>query len=409
MTFPSPGMEIDKGVETKAALAALGMPGGPLDGLLVGRVHLPAARCSHGIGGPTPVAVRADGVFDLMPHGATVSDLLDRADLVELLRRPDLRRVAGLAELMANSWHTVHDADQPRILAPFDLQVIRACGVTFAESLIERVIEEGAHGNATLARELRERLVAAIGTDLERVTPGSPDAVALKAQLMASGLWSQYLEVGIGPDAEIFTKTPVLASVGHGDRVGVRRDSKWNNPEPEVVLAMDQGGRIVGATLGNDINLRDFEGRSALLLPEAKDSNGSCAIGPFIRVFESDFTLERLMTTDVEVEVRGTDGFVTRGSNRLSRISRDPRDLVAQAMGQTHQYPDGLALFLGTMFVPTADRDGTGTGFTHHRGDVVRISSPLLGMLVNEVAPTDELEPWTMGIRAFWKNVAARV
>jgi fumarylacetoacetate (FAA) hydrolase family protein len=309
---------------------------------------------------------------------------------------------------MAASWHGVRGPDRPSVLAPFDLQVVRACGVTFAESLIERVIEEGARGDAGRAVALRERLVTAIGTDLGRIRPGSPEAASLKAELIASGSLSQYLEVGIGPDAEIFTKTPVLASVGHGDRVGVRRDSKWNNPEPEVVLAIDSTGRIVGATLGNDVNLRDFEGRSALLLPEAKDNNGSCSIGPFIRVFDGDFTLDRLMTADVDVEVRGTDGFVTRGSNRLSRISRDPRALAAQAMGRTHQYPDGLALFLGTMFIPTADRGPVGGGFTHHPGDIVAISSPMLGMLVNEVGLTDELTPWTMGIRAFWKNMAAR-
>ena len=214
--------------------------------------------------------------------------------------------------------------------------------------------------------------------------------------------------MGIGPDAEIFTKTPVLGSVGHGDRVGIRRESAWNNPEPEVVLAVAADGTIRGAALGNDVNLRDFEGRSALLLPEAKDNNASCAIGPFIRLFDEDFSLDHLMATDVTVEVRGLDGFRTGGANRLSRISRDPRALVAQALGRTHQYPDGLALFLGTMFVPTADRDEPGRGFTHHEGDVVRISNPLLGALENQVGWCDEVPPWTMGIRAFWANVAAR-
>jgi fumarylacetoacetate (FAA) hydrolase family protein len=280
--------------------------------------------------------------------------------------------------------------------------------VTFAESLIERVIEEGARGDATRARELRGRLVDAIGSELGRIVPGSEGAMALKRELIASGLWSQYLEVGIGPDAEIFTKAPVLAPVGHGERIGVRRESAWNNPEPEVVLAVTPDGRIVGATLGNDVNLRDFEGRSALLLGEAKDNNGSCAIGPAIRLFDGPFTLDALMATDVELEVRGRDGFVTGGRNRLGRISRDPRALVRQALGETHQYPDGLALFLGTMFVPTADRDAAGGGFTHREGDLVTIANPYLGVLRNEVGWCDDLPPWTIGIRAFHANLSAR-
>ncbi len=393
---------------TATDLAAWSAPDGPLSGLLVGRIHLPAERCPAGIGGPTPVALRADGAYDLLPHGPTVADLLERPDLADLLRRPDLRRVAGLDELLDGSPADARRPDRPALLSPFDLQCIRACGVTFAESLIERVIEEGARGDAARARELRERLVAAIGTELGRIVPGSDGAMALKAELIASGLWSQYLEVGIGPDAEIFTKAPVLAPVGHGERIGVRRESAWNNPEPEVVLAVASDGRIVGATLGNDVNLRDFEGRSALLLGEAKDNNASAAIGPAIRVFDGEFTLDRLMTTDVDLEVRGREGFLTGGRNRLGKISRDPRALVRQAVGETHQYPDGLALYLGTMFVPTADRETPGGGFTHHEGDIVRISNPLLGVLENEVGWCDAVPPWTMGIRAFVGNLAQR-
>ncbi len=401
-------MAVDGSASLTAELGAWAVPGGPLDGLLIGRIQLPSERCPQGVGGPTPVAIRRDGAFDLLPHGPTVSDLLERDDLPRLIRRPDLRRVAELPELLEGSWHATRRPDGPALLAPFDLQVVRACGVTFAESLIERVIEEAARGDAARSLELRRTLADAIGADLGQVVPGSDAAATLKRELIAAGIWSQYLEVGIGPDAEIFTKAPVLASVGYGERIGVRRDSVWNNPEPEVVLAVDARGGIVGATLGNDVNLRDFEGRSALLLPEAKDNNASSAIGPFIRLFEPGFGLDDLMATDVELEVRGADGFVTGGHNRLSRISRDPRALVAQAMGRTHQYPDGLALFLGTMFVPTADRGEPGTGFTHHVGDLVRISNPMLGALVNEVGYTDTLPPWTTGIRALWANVTAR-
>jgi fumarylacetoacetate (FAA) hydrolase family protein len=389
-------------------LAAWSVAGGPLDGLLVGRIHLPPDRCPFGAGGPTPVAIRRDGVHDLLPFGPTMADLLDRSDLPALVRRPDLRPVATLEEVLDGSEADARRPERPALLAPFDLQVVRACGVTFAESLLERVIEEAARGDAARARELRGRLTAVIGADLGAIVPGSPAAAALKAELIGAGLWSQYLEVGIGPDAEIFTKAPVLASVGHGERVGVRRDSAWNNPEPEVVLAVDARGRIVGATLGNDVNLRDIEGRSALLLPQAKDNNASSAIGPVIRLFEPGFGLDDLMATDVALEVTGADGFRVSGANRLSRISRDPRALVAQAMGAHHQYPDGLALFLGTMFVPTADRDAPGSGFTHHAGDRVRIGNHFLGVLRNEVGRADELPPWTEGIRALWANLEAR-
>ncbi len=376
--------------------------------LLLGRVHLTVEHDPAGVGGPTPVVLRADGAYDLLPFGPTVSDLLDRDDLPDVLRRPDLVRVAMPHELVLESPNHPHSPSKLALLAPFDLQVVRACGVTFAESLVERVVEESARGDAVQALEDRQRLIDAIGGDLSTITPGSDEALAFKRELVVAGLWSQYLEVAIGPDAEIFTKAPVLSSVGHGHRIGVRRDSSWSNPEPEVVLAVDASARIRGATLGNDVNLRDFEGRSALLLPQAKDNNGSCATGPFIRVFDSDFTLDDLMATEVSVEIRGRDGFVTGGVNQLARISRDPRSLVSQAMGRTHQYPDGLALFLGTMFVPTADRDAPGLGFTHHEGDVVRISNPLLGVLQNEVGWCDEIPPWTMGIRAFLTNIQAR-
>jgi fumarylacetoacetate (FAA) hydrolase family protein len=361
------------------------------------------------------VLIRKRAVLDLTSVAPTVSDLLERDDLLAILEAADLPVVGSLPEVVAASHHTRRGPDEVHLLAPFDLQVVRACGVTFATSLVERVIEEGARGDAAEALRIRERLAVAIGSDLAAIEPGSARAAALKAELIAAGRWSQYLEVGIGPDPEIFTKAPVLASVGTGQQVGVRGDSEWNNPEPEVVLAVDSRGRIRGATLGNDVNLRDMEGRSALLLGEAKDNNASCAIGPFIRLFDEPaaattdpFTLETLMAGEVALEVSGQDGFETAGANRLSEISRPPAALVEHAMGDRHQYPDGLALFLGTMFVPTADRLGPGSGFTHRPGDRVAIRERRLGSLVNWVGLSESLPRWELGIRGLMTNLAAR-
>jgi fumarylacetoacetate (FAA) hydrolase family protein len=379
-------------------------------GITVGRVWLPASRCRSGVGGPTPVAIRDGGLFDLTPVAPTMADLLERPDVLRLAADPRAPRVGDLAEVVGRPRPGEGTSDAIWWLSPIDLQVIKACGVTFAVSAIERVIEERAGGQAGRAEALRERLVAAIGRDLSAVRPGSEAAVTLKARLVEDGLWSQYLEVAIGPDAEVFTKAPVLASIGTRDRIGVRRASAWNNSEPEAVLVIDATGRIVGATLGNDMNLRDFEGRSALLLGEAKDANASCALGPWIRLFDpgAGFTIDALLASTVDLHITGADGTDIRGSNRLAEISRDPRELVRQVIGETHQYPDGVALFLGTMFVPTADRGEPGAGFTHHPGDVVSIANPYLGRLVNEVAITETIEPWTYGIRALWTNIDAR-
>ncbi|CAN7610048.1 fumarylacetoacetate hydrolase family protein [Phenylobacterium sp. LjRoot219] len=293
------------------------------------------------------------------------------------------------------------------LLAPVDLQVIKAAGVTFAVSAVERVIEERARGDAAKAESIRADLSARVGADLRAVQPGSEAAARLKAALIADGLWSQYLEVAIGPDAEIFTKAPVLAAVGHGAQIGVRSDSGWNNPEPEVVLVCDSVGRVLGATLGNDVNLRDFEGRSALLLSKAKDNNASCAIGPFIRIFDDGFGLDDVRQAQVDLLIEGADNYRLEGRSSMDQISRDPLELVRQTLSE-HQYPDGFALFLGTLFAPTQDRDEPGRGFTHKPGDVVRITSPRLGMLQNEVTTSKAAAPWTFGVAALMRNLAGR-
>jgi fumarylacetoacetate (FAA) hydrolase family protein len=358
---------------------------------LVGRILPPDGE------GPCVVAVRGDELVDLTPITPTMADLLER---------PDARSFAALGQAQ-RSWH-VDDA-AVRLLAPIDLQVIKAAGVTFAVSMIERVIEERAAGDPSKALEIRERVQAAIGDSISRVEPGSAKAAKAKEALQAEGLWSQYLEVGIGPDPEIFTKAPVLSAVGSGAQVGVRARSRWNNPEPEVVLVARPDGSAVGATLGNDVNLRDFEGRSALLLGEAKDNNASCAIGPMIRLFDDSFTLDDVSVADVTLQIEGRDdGFWLEATSSMSQLSRTLPDLLAHTRGAHHQYPDGFALFTGTMFAPTQDRDAAGAGFTHHEGDVVAIATPQLGTLINTVTSSEQAPPWEFGIRSLWRNLARR-
>jgi fumarylacetoacetate (FAA) hydrolase family protein len=371
-------------------------------GTLIGRVW------RNGIdGAPAVVKITAEGIFDISDCFPSMSTLLDAANVSVEVADARGEFIGTLAEILVNSVEISRDPNKPYFLAPCDLQVIKACGVTFAVSMLERVIEEQAGGIAEKANNIRQNLQEKIGCDLSTIKPGSSQALSLKAVLQAQGIWSQYLEVGIGTHAEVFTKAPVLSAIGTGGDIGVRSDSSWNNPEPEVVLAVNSRGEIVGASLGNDVNLRDIEGKSALLLGKAKDNNASCSIGPFIRVFDQTFNLDDVRKEVIELRIEGQDKFVLTGTSSMANISRDPIELVNQTM-QAHQYPDGFMLFLGTMFSPSEDRDSVGLGFTHKLGDFVYIRSPMLGELANRVTLSEMASPWQFGLRSFFNAIAKR-
>ncbi len=371
----------------------------PADGgCFVGRARLPGQ--AH----PAVVAVRDGELHDITSRAApTMRDLCELDDPAGHVRSAKGRHVGSLDAIAAASRE---GGEGPLLLSPVDLQAVKASGVTFVVSLLERVIEEQARGDASKADAIRADIAAHIGHDLSKLKPGSAEAAAIKERLVARGVWSQYLEVGIGPDAEIFTKCQPMASVGYGAEVGLHPVSNWNNPEPEVAMVASSAGRIVGATLGNDVNLRDVEGRSALLLGKAKDNNASAALGPFLRLFDDTFSIEDVKRAEVSLAVRGEDGFELEGASSMAEISRSPEELVAAAMGRHHQYPDGMVIYLGTMFVPSKDRGEAGKGFTHHVGDVVEISSPKLGRLVNRVRLSTECAPWTYGASHLMRDLA---
>ncbi len=374
----------------------------PTDGLLVGRVWSPAA------GGPCVVRRDAGSLIDITARFPTMRDLCEAADPAAAARAATGPSLGSIDAIMANTPPETRDQSKPWLLAPVDLQALKAAGVTFATSMLERVIEERARGNPAAAVEIRATIGTLIGDDLSKLRAGSPEAMALKKVLMDKGAWSQYLEVGIGPDAEIFTKSQIMASVGSGMEAGLNPVSTWNNPEPEVVVVVSSTGHIVGATLGNDVNLRDVEGRSALLLGKAKDNNASCAVGPMIRLFDGTFSLDDVRHMQLSLKVEGEDGYVLNGGSNMSKISRDPADIVGQMINAHHQYPDGAILFLGTLFAPVEDRDAPGKGFTHKLGDVVTVSSPQLGTLANRMTSTDKAAPWTFGASHLFRNLAKR-
>ncbi len=371
-------------------------------GTYLGRIWQPGI-------GPTLVVVKNGEVRDVTTQAApTMADLLDQEDVPGFVVAQTGNTICTLADLEQSSLSVDCDTDTLHLLAPSDLQAVKAAGVTFARSMIERVIEERAEGDLTRAAEIRAEVAQVIGGSLADLEPGTPRAEEVKQLLIREGLWSQYLEVGIGPDAEVFTKSQPMSAVGWGARVGLHPMSTWNNPEPEIVLAVNSKGRVQGASLGNDVNLRDVEGRSALLLGKAKDNNASAAIGPFIRIFDDSFSMEDVESAVITLDITGDDGFELHETCPMSEISRSPQSIVDQTIGRHHQYPDGFVLYLGSMFAPIQDRDAKGQGFTHHVGDIVSVSTPTLGCLANKVDVSTNCAPWTFGSRELMKNLAGR-
>lgn len=373
------------------------------EGTWVGRLWVPAAQAANGIAGPRVIKAENGHVIDLSRHYLTMADLFADLNGVDTVKNSDGNILGTLDDMLNNTLFyqrpdSCEDSNTAFFLAPNDIQATKACGVTFIRSLLERVIEEQARGNAELAVDIRRHIQEVIGSDLSDIKAGSPETAQLKQRLTDQGVWSQYLEVGIGPDAEVFTKAQALSSVTSGYQIGVRKTSHWNNPEPEIVVAVNPRGDIIGAALGNDVNLRDYEGRSALLLGKAKDNNASSSLGPLIRLFDDSFCLDDIKQCNVTLTITGADGFVTSGDNLMAEISRSPEELVAQTLGKDHQYPDGMILYLGTMFAPTEDREADGSGFTHKPGDRVEISTPKLGTLVNWVNHCDAIPPWDYGV-----------
>jgi len=383
------------------------LPADGFTGTLIGRVWVPASQTGS-VAGPSPIILTEESVFDLSSIAPTCAELLNTGFSLAGHNLSELLCLGSYVEIMSNTLADQPDSETPYFLSPIDLQSIKACGVTFMVSMLERVIEERAGGDATKAEEVRQKIKDRIDADITSIVPGSPEAEELKAVLQSEGLWSQYLEVGIGPYAEVFTKSQPLSSVGIGAEIGILPYSSWNNPEPETVLIVTPEAKVVGATLGNDVNLRDIEGRSALLLDKAKDNNASCSVGPFIRLFDETYNLEDVRSAEVTLTIKGEDGFQLKEISPMSLISRDVLDLVSQTISEHHQYPDGIALFTGTLFAPTQDRGGEGQGFTHKTGDIVCISSEKLGQLENRVTFTNEAPPWEFGITALMKNLSQR-
>jgi len=379
--------------------AAQVLPSDGYAGTLVGRALFPGV-----FPGPCVVAIREDGVHNISGTVPTMAQLLNAPNPLATLQRA-LRNcvyLGPLESLLENSTPSTHDPLKPYLLTPIDLQAVKAVGLTFVNGLLQRFADDNG-GAATVAK-----MEKAAGVALGKILPGSEEAARLRTALMEDGLWNDTLEVGFGPDVELFTKAQPLSAVGTGAEIAVLPTSKQTFAEPEVVLMLNADGKICGATLGCDMTARDVEARSLLLLGRAKDQNATCAVGPFIRLFDQTFSLPNVQGMNLTYAFEGADDAVFTDTGSMDQIGRGLITLARQVVNEHHGYPDGVALFTGCMFKAPSSRGASDTPFTHQVGDVVIIKASPLGTLINRVNTTDKVRPWSFGMSDLMANLANR-
>jgi 2-dehydro-3-deoxy-D-arabinonate dehydratase len=249
----------------------------------------------------------------------------------ELLRRDDLE--SYLASATDGASGAAKAFSRSELLPPIENQEVWAAGVTYFRSRSARMEESESHG----------------GGDF-------------------------YDRVYSAQRPELFFKSTASRTVGPNGKVRIRHDAKWSVPEPELTLAINASGKIVGYTIGNDMSSRDIEGENPLYLPQAKVYDGSCALGPGILVASG--SLPR--STEIALEVLRDDRCAFAGCIKISEIKRDLKILV-EYLFRENTFPNGCFLMTGTGIVPPSD-------FTLKGGDRVRITIEPIGTLENEVA-----------------------
>ena len=267
----------------------------------------------------------------LIPDGRTLVDLTGAGvhRMKDLLERADL---AGELTRLSAAGLTTHALDSVRLLTPVESQEVWAAGVTYLRSREARMVESEFSASAY------DRVY-----DAER--------------------------------PEIFFKSLPDKVVSPGDSVGIRRDARWNVPEPELALAINSAGAIVGFTIGNDMSSRDIEGENLLYLPQAKIYTRSCAVGPWIVVGPTE---DEARQWTIQLEIRRGAENVFAGATRADQIKRRFAELV-EYLFRSQAFPNGAVLLTGAGIVPP-------DSFTLEAHDAVRITISGIGTLENSVA-----------------------